>query len=149
MIVSMRAASHSRLTSPARWRGLIHGVRAMASKPMTKVKTVDQYLARLSDDKRVALQKLRKTIRAAAPRAEECISYQLPAYRLNGMLVAFGATANHCAFYPMSAATVGAYREELKDYDTSKGTIRFQPDRPLPAALVRKMVKARIAENAD
>jgi uncharacterized protein YdhG (YjbR/CyaY superfamily) len=121
----------------------------MASKPITKVKTIDQYLARLSDDKRVALEKLRKTIRAAAPRAEECISYQLPAYRLNGMLVAFGATANHCAFYPMSASTVAAHREELKDYEISKGTIRFQPDNPIPAALVRKMVKARIAENAD
>ena len=76
-------------------------------------------------------------------------SYQLPAYRLNGMLVAFGATANHCAFYPMSASTVAAHRDELKDYDTSKGTIRFQPDNPLPAALVRKLVKARIAENAE
>jgi uncharacterized protein YdhG (YjbR/CyaY superfamily) len=116
---------------------------------MTKVKTVDEYLARLSDDKRAALQKLRKTIRAAAPRAEECISYQLPAYRLNGMLVAFGATANHCAFYPMSASTVTAHREELRDYDTNKGTIRFQPDNPLPASLVRKLVKARIAENAE
>jgi uncharacterized protein YdhG (YjbR/CyaY superfamily) len=116
---------------------------------MTKVRTVDEYLARVSDDKRVALQKLRKTIKAAAPRAEECISYQLPAYRLNGMLVAFGATANHCAFYPMSASTVAAYKEELKDYDTSKGTIRFQPDSPLPASLVRKLVKARIAENAE
>jgi uncharacterized protein YdhG (YjbR/CyaY superfamily) len=116
---------------------------------MTKVRTVDEYLARVSDDKRVALQKLRKTIKAAAPRAEECISYQLPAYRLNGMLVAFGATANHCAFYPMSASTVAAHREELKDYDTSKGTIRFQPDNPLPASLVRKLVKARIAENAE
>ncbi len=116
---------------------------------MTKIKTVDEYLARVSDDKRVALQKLRKAIKAAAPRAEECISYQLPAYRLNGMLVAFGATANHCAFYPMSASTVAAHREELKDYDTSKGTIRFQPDDPLPASLVRKLVKARIAENAE
>ena len=121
----------------------------MSTKPMTKVKTVDEYLARVSDDKRVALQKLRKTIKAAAPRAEECISYQLPAYRLNGMLVAFGATAKHCAFYPMSASTVAAHRKELEDYDTSKGTIRFQPDNPLPAALVRKLVKARIAENAD
>ena len=121
----------------------------MSTKPMTKVRTVDEYLARVSDDKRVALQKLRKTIKAAAPRAEECISYQLPAYRLNGMLVAFGATANHCAFYPMSASTVAAHKEELKDYDTSKGTIRFQPDSPLPASLVRKLVKARIAENAE
>ena len=116
---------------------------------MTKVKTVDEYLARVSDDKRAALQKLRKTIKAAAPRAEECISYQLPAYRLNGMLVAFGATANHCAFYPMSASTVSAHKEELKDYDTSKGTIRFQPDSPLPAALVRPRAPARIAENAE
>src|SRR5438128_3734696 len=118
--------------------------QAMAGKP----KTIDQYLAALSDDKRTALEKLRKIIRAAAPNAEECISYQLPAFRLNGMLVAFGATANHCAFYPMSSSTVEAHKAELKDYDTSKGTIRFPPDKPLPAAPVRKLVKARIAENA-
>ena len=116
----------------------------MAPKP----KTIDEYLAALSDDKRAALEKLRKTIRAAAPEAEECISYQLAAFRQNGLLVAFGATRNHCAFYPMSASTVAAYKDELKDFDTSKGTIRFQPDNPLPAALVRKLVKARIAENA-
>ncbi len=112
-----------------------------------KPKTIDEYLAALNADQRAALKKLRKTIRAAAPKAEECISYQLPAFRLNGMLVAFGATANHCAFYPMSSATVEAYKDELKEYDTSKGTIRFQPSKPLPAALVRKLVKARIAEN--
>ena len=64
------------------------------------------------------------------------------------MLVAFGATARHCAFYPMSSSTVEAHRDELKDYDTSKGTIRFQADRPLPATLVRKLVRARIGENA-
>ena len=63
------------------------------------------------------------------------------------MLVGFGATANHCSFFLMSSSTVEAHKEELKDYDTSKGTIRFQPDKPLPAALVRKLVKARIAEN--
>jgi uncharacterized protein YdhG (YjbR/CyaY superfamily) len=112
-----------------------------------KAKTIDEYLAALSDDKRAALGRLRKTIRSAAPKAEECISYSLPAFRLNGLLVGFGATANHCAFYPMSSSTVAAHKKELKDYDTSKGTIRFQPDRPLPAALVRKLVKARIAEN--
>jgi uncharacterized protein YdhG (YjbR/CyaY superfamily) len=124
----------------------------MAPKPRTrartKARTIDEYLAGLSDDQRNALQKLRKTIRAAAPKAEECITYQLPAFRLNGVLVAFGATGNHCAFYPMSASTVATHQDELKDYDTSKGTIRFQPDHPLPAALVRKLVKARIAENA-
>jgi uncharacterized protein YdhG (YjbR/CyaY superfamily) len=115
----------------------------MAGKP----KTIDEYLEALSDDKRAALEKLRKTIKAAAPDAEECISYQLAAFRQDGMLVAFGATANHCAFYPMSSSTVESYKNELKDYDTSKGTIRFQADKPLPAALVRKLVKTRLAEN--
>src|SRR5713226_3647046 len=114
-----------------------------------KPRTIDEYLAALSDDKRAALEKLRKAIRAAAPKAEECISYQLAAFRLNGkMLVAFGATANHCAFYPMSSSTVEAHKDELKGYETSKGTIRFRADKPLPAALVRKLVKARIAQNA-
>lgn len=113
-----------------------------------KPKTIDEYLAALSDDKRAALQKLRKTIRAAAPKAEECMSYGLCAFRQNGMLVGFGATRDHCAFYLMSGSTVGAHKAELEGYDTSKGTIRFRADEPLPAALVRKLVKARIAENA-
>jgi uncharacterized protein YdhG (YjbR/CyaY superfamily) len=115
----------------------------MAAKP----KTIDEYLAVLSPDKRAALEKLRKTIKAAAPKAEECISYQLAAFRQDGMLVAFGATPNHCAFYLMSSSTVEAHKDDLKDYDTSKGTIRFPADRPLPVALARKLVKARIAEN--
>ena len=114
--------------------------------PKTGARTIDEYLAALSNDKRAALEKLRKTIRAAAPKAEECISYQIAAYRQDGMLVGFGATGNHCAFYLMSSSIVEAHKEELKDYDTSKGTIRFQPDNPLPAALVRKLVKSRIAE---
>jgi uncharacterized protein YdhG (YjbR/CyaY superfamily) len=117
----------------------------MAGRP----KTIDEYLAALSPGQRAALQKLRKIIRGAAPKAEERISYQLAAFRLDGrMLVAFGATADHCAFYLMSSTTVAAHKDELAKYDTSKGTIRFQPDKPLPAALVRKLVKARIAENA-
>lgn len=116
----------------------------MAAKPTT----IDEYLAALSDDKRAALEKLRKTIRAAAPSAEECISYQVPAFRHDGVLVAFGATAKHCAFYLMSGSTAEAHKDELAGYDTSKGTIRFQADRPLPVALVRKLVKARLAENA-
>jgi uncharacterized protein YdhG (YjbR/CyaY superfamily) len=114
-----------------------------------KARTIDEYLAGLSDDKRDALERLRMIIRAAAPRAEEYISYQLPAFRLDGKpLVAFGATAKHCAFYPMTGTTVEAHKEELRDYDTSKGTIRFQASNPLPATLVRKLVKARIGENA-
>ena len=116
----------------------------MAGNP----KTIDQYLAAVSDDQRAVLEKLRKTIRAAAPQAEECISYGLAAFRLNGKpLVGFGASAKHCAFYPMNGSTVAAFKNELKNYDTSKGTIRFPASKPLPAALVRKLVKARIAEN--
>jgi uncharacterized protein YdhG (YjbR/CyaY superfamily) len=116
----------------------------MAATP----KTIDEYLAGVSEDKRIALERLRKIIKAAAPKAQECISYRLAAFRQDGMLVAFGAAAKHCAFYLMSGSTVADHKDELKDYDTSKGTIRFQPDKPLPAALVRKLVKARLAENA-
>jgi len=118
---------------------------AKANPP--KPKTIDEYLATVPEDKRAALEKLRQTIRAAAPKAEECISYGLAAFRQNGPLVGFGATAHHCAFYLMSGTTVEAYKDELQNYDTSKGTIRFAPEKPLPTALVRKLVKARIAEN--
>jgi uncharacterized protein YdhG (YjbR/CyaY superfamily) len=100
----------------------------------------------LSADKRAALAKLRKEINAAAPRAEECISYGVPGFRLNGRLLAsYAASANHCAFYPGSI--VQQFKTELKGYDaTGKGTIRFAADKPLPAALVQKIVKARIAQ---
>lgn len=111
--------------------------------------TIDEYLARLEPDQRAALQALRQTIRAAAPKAQECISYRLPAFRLKGMLVAFGATKHHCAFYPMTGHTVAAFKDQLAGFETSQGTIRFQPDRPIPAALVKKIVKARIAEDAE
>jgi uncharacterized protein YdhG (YjbR/CyaY superfamily) len=111
-----------------------------------KPQTIDDYLSPLSSDKRAALQKLRRAIQAAAPSAEECISYQIPAFRLDGrLLVAFGAGANHCAFYPGSYP-LEAHKADLKAYDTSKGTIRFPPSKPLPATLVRKLVKTRIAE---
>jgi uncharacterized protein YdhG (YjbR/CyaY superfamily) len=115
-------------------------------KPGAKVKTFDGFLAALSDEKRAALEKLRKAIRAVAPKAEECISYGIPAFRLNGkFLVGLGAGANHCSFYPGS--TLAGFREDLKGYETSKGTIRFQPSKPLPSTLVRKLVRARIARD--
>ncbi len=112
-----------------------------------KPRTIDEYLAPLSSEKRAALEKLRRDIRSAAPGAEECISYGIPALRLRGrLLVGFGAAAKHCAFYP-GAHPVEAHREELEAYGTSKGTIRFRPENPLPATLVRKLVKTRIAEH--
>jgi uncharacterized protein YdhG (YjbR/CyaY superfamily) len=108
---------------------------------------LDAYIASLAADKRAALQKVRKAISAAAPSAEESFSYGLPAFRLHGRpLVCFGAATNHCSFYPMSPAVIRAHAADLKDYETSKGTIRFPAEKPLPAALVRKLVKARIAE---
>jgi uncharacterized protein YdhG (YjbR/CyaY superfamily) len=107
-----------------------------------KPKNIDEYLASVSDDKRAALKRLRRIIRAAVPNAEGCISYQLPAFRLDGKcFVWFGAAANHCAIY----GVVGDHKDALKDYDISKGTIRFQADKALPAALVRKLIEARIA----
>ena len=118
-----------------------------AVAPSAKPKTIDEYLAPLSDDQRSALENLRRNILNVAPRAVECISYQLPAFRLDGrLLVAFGAWANHCAFYP--GAVLEDLGVELRGYDTSKGTIRFLSSHPLPAILVRKLVKARIAKNA-
>ena len=110
-------------------------------------KTIDDYLAAVSDDQRAALEKLRKTIKAAVPKAEECIDYGVAAFRLNGTAVAgFGASAKHCSFYPMSGKTVTTLQSELKNYKTTKGSIQFQPDKPLSAALVRKLIKTRIAE---
>ena len=109
--------------------------------------SIDAYLDSLPADKRGALQKLRRAISAAAPRADEGFSYGLPAFRLDGRpLVCFAAAANHCSFYPMSPAVLRAHAADLKGFETSKGTIRFAPDKPLPAALVRKLVRARVAE---
>jgi uncharacterized protein YdhG (YjbR/CyaY superfamily) len=113
-------------------------------------KTIDEYLASVNANHRDALQKIREVIHAVAPNAEECISYGIPAFRLNGRsLVFFGAWANHCALYPGSSATLKKFRNELRDFQTSKGTLRFSPDNPLPVALVKKLIKARVAQIGD
>ena len=113
----------------------------------SKPTTIDEYLEGASAEQRPALEKLRRSIHAAAPGAEECISYGLAAFRLNKRpLAAFGAWANHCAFYPMSGKTLKSFQSQLKGFETSKGTIRFTPEKPLPVALVKNLVKARIAE---
>jgi len=114
---------------------------------MAAPSSVEEYLAALQGEARAALERLRKTIRTAAPQATETISYQIPTFRHHGALVAFAAFKNHCSFFPMSTKVMDAHRDELKPYDTSKGTIRFPADKPLPAALIKKLVKARIDEN--
>ena len=116
----------------------------MAAKP----ETIDQYLEPLAPEKRAALEKLRKDIRSAAPQAEEYIGYGIPCFRLDGkLLVSFGAASKHCAFYP-GKYPIEANKSDLQSYETDKGTIRFDPKKPLPAALVRKLVKSRIDERS-
>jgi uncharacterized protein YdhG (YjbR/CyaY superfamily) len=110
-------------------------------------KTVDAYLAAVPPDVRAVLERLRKTVKSAAPKAEEVISYQMPAYKHHGMLVFFAAFKNHCSLFVASKALMKSLREDLKAYDVSGVTIHFTVDKPLPAALVRKIVKARIKEN--
>jgi uncharacterized protein YdhG (YjbR/CyaY superfamily) len=112
-----------------------------------KPKTTDEYLASVKPDQRRALEKIRQAIHGVAPKAKECISYGIPVFRLNGRpLVYFGAWANHCSFYPGSSTMLKKFRDDLKGFQVSKGTIRFSPDNPLLLALVKKLVKARIAE---
>jgi len=118
---------------------------AARPRALRSPKTVDEYLATLDGPQRDALERLRRVLRRAAPLAEECISYGIPTLRLDGRLIlSFGAWKAHCAFYPGSI--VERFSAELSGYDTGKGTIRFRSDQPLPAALVRRIVKARLIQ---
>lgn len=119
------------------------------TRPQTpQVQTPDEYLARLPEEKRVALEELRQAIRESAPQTEECISYGLPSFRLNGRtFVSYGAAARRCAFY--IGSTLQNFGDELKGYQTSKGTIRFSAGQPLPKSLVRRLVKERLREKGD
>ena len=116
--------------------------------PDTVPDTVDDYLAAVPEPARAALLVLRAIIRDAAPGATEQISYGMPAFKQGRPLVAYAAFKHHCSLFGMSAALFDAMGDELAGWRTSKGTIQFTPDRPLPEALVRKIVRARLAENA-
>ena len=120
----------------------------MAPRRPRAPKTVDEYMARVPPKFRTALQQLRKTIKDAAPDADEVISYQMPAFRQNGMLVYFAAFKDHCSLFAASDQVRRQFSAELKPFEAGKGTLHFTPDRPLPAALVTRIVKARLAENA-
>lgn len=120
---------------------------ARSRSPLRRPATIDEYLATLEPGRRAALAKLRRTIRAIVPRAEECISYGMPAFRLDGKVVAgFLATARGCSYFPFSGSTLGILTGDLEGYDRTKSALHFEPGRPLPAALVRKLLRARIAE---
>lgn len=109
---------------------------------------VEAYLAQVPEPARTTLEKVRAGIRAAAPKeATECLSYGMPAFRYKGALVAYAAFKKHCSFFPMSASLLDDFADDLKDFRTSKGTLQFPQDKPLPPALLKKMVKARVAQN--
>jgi len=108
---------------------------------------VDAYLKAVSPDKRALLEKLRRAIKAAAPGAEEVISYRMPAYKYKGQLVYFAAFENHCSLFVASKAVLKMFEKELKPFLASKATLRFSAEHPLPLTLVKKIVKARMKEN--
>lgn len=114
---------------------------------MKKPVTVRTYLASVPKDSRAALQKLRKDIRAAAPDATELIAWGMPAFKQGKLLVGYAAFKDHCSFFPMSVAVMRRYAAELKKYVVTKGSIHFSVAKPPPTTLVKKLVKARIAEN--
>jgi len=117
------------------------------NSPYRDPKDVDKYLARVPEPARSTLNKVRAAIRAIAPpEATETLSYQIPTFKYKGSLVAFAAFSKHCSLFPMSYAVMVALNNDLKRFEVSKGTIRFPVDKPLPATLVKKVVKARIAE---
>jgi uncharacterized protein YdhG (YjbR/CyaY superfamily) len=121
--------------------------KASSDKMVAPAVTVDRYLAELPDDVRAVLEKLRRTIKSAAPKGEEGISYGMPVYKYKGALVYFGAFTNHCSFFIASKAVAAAFEGDLKDFHTSGVTVHFSADHPMPSTLVKKIVRARIAEN--
>lgn len=119
----------------------------MDSKPVPK--DVDTYLSGIRPDFVPALQALRTLIRTTVPDADEVISYAIPSYRWHGPLVSLGAAAKHCAFYGMSPKVLERFADDLTGFSTSPGTVRFTPDRPIPEAVIRAILAARMAENLD
>ena len=124
------------------------GNRSSSANDNVAPNEVDEYLAGVPEPARSTLNKVRAAIRSAVPpEATEAISYGMPTFKYKGALLGFAAFPNHCGLYPMSPPVMEAFKNELKDFHTSKGTIRFPLDKPLSAALIKKLVKARIAEN--
>ena len=121
----------------------------LMKSPPANPRNVDEYLSALSQDQRAALERVRRAIKSVVPRASEGISYQIPTFKLDGrMLVSYAAFSEHCSFFP-GAGPTEVHQNELKAYQTSKGTIRFTLDKPLPLALIKKIVKTRIRLNEE
>src|SRR5690349_20688175 len=114
-------------------------------KPTSKPQDIDEYIARFPEEMQVALEKVRTAIHKAAPKAEEIISYQMPAFKYYGNLVYFAGWKNHIGFYPVSSA-ISAFQKELSIYDGAKGTVKFPLDKPMPLGLISRIVKFRVKE---
>jgi len=113
-------------------------------------KTVDEYLAGTPEPARSTLQHIRKVIKSVVPKeTTEVISYRIPMFKFNGMLVGYAAFAKHCSLFPTGSGVIEKFAKELKGYSTSRGTIQFPPDKPLPDALIKKIVKERVKENRE
>ena len=124
------------------------GDRASAAKSDAPPKDIDEYLAGVPEPARSTLKKVRAVIRSAVPpEATETISYRIPTFKYKGSLVAFAAFRNHCSLFPMSGSVIEAFKKELKQFHTSKGTLQFPLDKAPSAALLKKLVKARVAQN--
>jgi uncharacterized protein YdhG (YjbR/CyaY superfamily) len=120
----------------------------MRGKPPAK--TVDDYLAGIPEPAQSTLRHIREVIRSVVPRdTTEVISYGMPMFKYNGMLVGYAAFKKHCSLFPTGSGVIEKFAKELRDYSTNKGTIRFPPDKPIPDALIKKIVRARVAENKD
>lgn len=123
-------------------------IKASASKTNDGAEAVESYLAKVPEPAHTTLQKIRATIRSVVPAdTTEGLSYGMPAFRYKGALVAYAAFKDHCSFFPMQASLIDEMKDELAGYRTSKGTLQFPVDKPLPATLLKKMVKVRVAEN--
>ena len=116
---------------------------------LPKFNTIDEYLKTVTADRRKALERLRMTIRSIIPKVEECISYGMPAFRLNGVVIAgFVATRKGCSYFPFSGRTLTTLADDVRSFEQTKGSLHFDPEKPLPVALVRKLIKTRVAEQA-
>lgn len=136
------------LVAITRMKKMNSGDHGSAAKGNTAPKNVDEYLASVPEPARSSLNTIRAAIRSAAPpEATEVIRYRIPMFKYKGMLMGFAAFSNHCSLFPGSLSAMKEFKDELKGFPTSKGTIRFPVDKPPSAALVKKLVKARIAEN--
>ena len=116
---------------------------------MKKPKDVDEYISWFPEETQKLLKQIRTAIQQSAPKAEEVISYGMPGYKINGMLVWFAGFKNHIGFYPKGSSAINGFEKDLAKYKTSKGAIQFPMDKPLPIALIKKMIKFRLAQNLE